>query len=1017
MDKLFINYSGNIESFKRLGLEETYKKCIVFIEKDGAIYTHNTYYAGPDIIKSIQEALGELQLEVKEGDYVSSIKQVDGKIEATMGTFEKRDSQLLEDSKSYTDDLKRDVTTAITAEYNRAIGVEQSLSDRINSHLDITERELSEKADKDSVYDKEQIDQKLTGVYKIQGSCTFESLPETNKVGDVYNITDSFTLDEKEYTAGTNIVYTENGWDVLAGIFDTSELELDIQRVSNLLAQEAVRAIKAENGLEDKFNNYLPLSGGTLNGQLNVKGRVVIDKNALQFTNSDGFLSSRLLMPYAGHDYDLSFSIGDNWYRVWHEGNDGPNSGLYADHAYSLDNTQLGINNSSILKNVWYTHLLGNQVGTLPHNNNANGILNINTYDEYQHHQLGFTALGLYYRHSIGATIDQAGWHKLAFTDSDITGNAATATKLATPVKLWGNDFDGSKDIDGHILLKNNKYIKAFNTAGNEINIATITSGNEVIFGHDAPLFEHNTSIHGKNIIFRSHDGNSFVNLIKITNNGNVGIGITDPKAKLTVDGSTYISKNVDDSQWVSDPNMGQIVLNAKGTNYNLGLAVTQSGKGVIQCGNYTIGSIPLVLNPNGDGKNSFVGIGTFNPQAKLDVNGNVNVKGLYSSESITVANGKGIYIKDSNGDNPNVLQLNSSNNLLLGYGSSARGYKTTIEGNTIDFKYGTNHSTGMVINSNGNIGIGTTDPQYKLEVNGSLHTNSLSIQSDTKVDNLNADKLDGYEAEDFALKSDLIIGQDITDGVYAVKADESLCTVDEADTSCIGVALIQGEHKLMIAKNDATDGTNTTLYWGRNLKRYDLAGITNMPGGGFLPRPDGSYYSTPNLSGDFTTWTSGVLSDFNGKDNTAAIIAGYTEHGVSMETRDMCSVLNTFNASDSHNDWYVPACGQLALTYLNKSEINTALAKIGGTALADAEYWSTSEGTSNTSWYVNFDNGNVYSVYNRENVYRVRFVRNIQIEPPKSVKDTLIEIISKVNNLESQIGDINTILESIING
>ena len=38
MDKLFINYSGNIESFKRLGLEETYKKRIVFIEKDGAIY-------------------------------------------------------------------------------------------------------------------------------------------------------------------------------------------------------------------------------------------------------------------------------------------------------------------------------------------------------------------------------------------------------------------------------------------------------------------------------------------------------------------------------------------------------------------------------------------------------------------------------------------------------------------------------------------------------------------------------------------------------------------------------------------------------------------------------------------------------------------------------------------------------------------------------------------------------------------------------------------------------------------
>ena len=158
MDKLFINYSGNIESFKRLGLEETYKKRIVFIEKDGAIYTHNAYYAGPDVIKSIQEALNELQLEVMEGDYVSSIRQVNGKIEATMGTFEERDSKILRDSKSYTDTFKESLTRAIAQEYVRATEVEKNLSERINNHLTIAEAELSSKADKDSVYDKDQID-------------------------------------------------------------------------------------------------------------------------------------------------------------------------------------------------------------------------------------------------------------------------------------------------------------------------------------------------------------------------------------------------------------------------------------------------------------------------------------------------------------------------------------------------------------------------------------------------------------------------------------------------------------------------------------------------------------------------------------------------------------------------------------------------------------------------------------------------------------------------------------------
>ena len=340
MDKLFINYSGNIESFKRLGLEETYKKRIVFIEKDGAIYTHNAYYAGPDVIKSIQEALSELQEEVKEGDYVASIRQVDGKIETTMGTFEERDSKILEDSKSYTDELKKAVTTAIATEYMRATGAERNLSERIDSHLDITERALSEKADKDSVYDKDQIDQKLTGVYKIKGSCTFEKLPKTNKVGDVYNITNSFTLDEEEYTAGTNVVYTENGWDVLAGIFDTSSIESDIQRVSNLLAQEVVRAIKAENDLEDKineeviraqekeleldkkFDNYLPLTGGTL--YKSEDNPIVTFKNNYSpayinfksnYANGDGSLGiiSKQLK-YIGSDSQA-------WNTVLHEGN------------------------------------------------------------------------------------------------------------------------------------------------------------------------------------------------------------------------------------------------------------------------------------------------------------------------------------------------------------------------------------------------------------------------------------------------------------------------------------------------------------------------------------------------------------------------------------------------------------------------------------------------------------------------------------------------------------------------
>lgn len=231
-----------------------------------------------------------------------------------------------------------------------------------------------------------------------------------------------------------------------------------------------------------------------------------------------------------------------------------------------------------------------------------------------------------------------------------------------------------------------------------------------------------------------------------------------------------------------------------------------------------------------------------------------------------------------------------------------------------------------------------------------------------------------------------------IDNGVYAVTADEKLIDYNEADESCIGVALIAGEHKFMIAKSDATDGTNTTLYWGKNLFQKDVAGITNTSGSGYIG--EGKTYGT-----DFTTWSTGPVVDFNGAANTAAIIAGYTEHGVSMDARDMCTVLNTFNTSDSYNDWYVPACGQLALMYLAKTDINAALANIGGTAFESNSYWSSSENDASYAWRVNFNYGYVNLSNKGYDAFRVRFIRDITV---KSLKE-------RVSDLESKIKDLNT--------
>lgn len=60
-------------------------------------------------------------------------------------------------------------------------------------------------------------------VYTYKGSCTFENLPTSDQVvGDVWNITNDFTLGGKSYPAGTNVAWDGTAWDALAGSIDLS---------------------------------------------------------------------------------------------------------------------------------------------------------------------------------------------------------------------------------------------------------------------------------------------------------------------------------------------------------------------------------------------------------------------------------------------------------------------------------------------------------------------------------------------------------------------------------------------------------------------------------------------------------------------------------------------------------------------------------------------------------------------------------------------------------------------------
>ncbi len=131
----------------------------------------------------------------------------------------------------------------------------------------------------------------------------------------------------------------------------------------------------------------------------------------------------------------------------------------------------------------------------------------------------------------------------------------------------------------------------------------------------------------------------------------------------------------------------------------------------------------------------------------------------------------------------------------------------------------------------------------------------------------------------------------------------------------------------------------------------------------------------------DLSTWVGNyALADWEGKANSEVLKKVTSGGGSNTSNATIGQVLNTFLASSDakgYEEWYIPSCGQLALMYRNMNKINTALADIGGQMLASDIYWASSEDSSKKGWYVNF-NGGVMGSYDKNNGYRVRFIRDL---------------------------------------
>jgi len=235
---------------------------------------------------------------------------------------------------------------------------------------------------------------------------------------------------------------------------------------------------------------------------------------------------------------------------------------------------------------------------------------------------------------------------------------------------------------------------------------------------------------------------------------GNVGIGTTSPFAKLSVAGDAYIGGNLTATGTLSVAGLTSFASTTIGNGTATG-GLTVSGNATTTGNTYLGGLVTMAAATPGsilfastggvisqdnsnlfyDSTNHRIGLGTTNPQALLHLNA-ATVLGTSVGATATTTiqqwnTGNSVYLdtfsyRHTAGSNWAGMNVRIQKTVdVTKQGFIDFGINGRASDSGLGFGSGTN--TYMVVGSNGNVGLGTTSPTYKLSVEG---TSSLGNQA-----------------------------------------------------------------------------------------------------------------------------------------------------------------------------------------------------------------------------------------------------------------------------------------------
>ena len=295
---------------------------------------------------------------------------------------------------------------------------------------------------------------------------------------------------------------------------------------------------------------------------------------------------------------------------------------------------------------------------------------------------------------------------------NDNSGSFATKLKVTTSgvnitgtINSTGNVGISNTNPSQQLDAANNLVIGSTSDADSGITLVSTTSGQGLIHFSDAN--SGNARFDG----FLGYEqtgrflkfGTAQAERMRIDSSGNVGIGTTSPSKKLDVSGEFRSTAIFSSGATSGAASANQAVFDYNTSDTRI-LSYNSSGSSINLFTNPSGGSLTSRLSIDSSGK---VGIGTTSPAVNLDVSATSGTTQIYVRNTATSGQAAlGIQGKNSSGTT-RVMLVKYDNNDSFRFATAQ----------AVPLTFSTSDAVRLTVNSDGNVGIGTISPSYKLEV------------------------------------------------------------------------------------------------------------------------------------------------------------------------------------------------------------------------------------------------------------------------------------------------------------